>query len=242
MDEQRLFGDLATIRESVARTEGKVDRALASLDEHRDRLNEHSRRISSLQRWRFLLWGGAAVLGFLVLSRDKLAGLLRALGVLALALVFPVAAEAAPLTCYQAVRQAYREQPTSLQAAADMMGACWGLPPGVLRAIVEQENRAWDPGVPDGGAGEVGLAHMKPATVLLTLGWPTTPENLTRAAGWLREPISALYWSGRYLAQVVRPACRGREELACYAAGYNAGAGAARYISDVAERHDRLVP
>lgn len=150
-----------------------------------------------------------------------------------IAILWPSISWAGPLSCYEAARG--RE----VRYQADIAGAAWKLPPGLLRAIVEQENRTWDPDVADGEAGEIGIAHVKPATVLMLLKWPTTPENLGKAATWLRNPTRCLCWAARYLAQAVEPYCKG--DVRCLAAGYNAGQGTARYVAEVWARHSELM-
>lgn len=184
-----------------------------------------------------------------IAERIAFAALAGLIGLLLLSM--PV--HGAPLTCYESVRHAYvrelaaQPHPVGLRRAIGMMGECYGLPSGLLLAIAERENGPLDPDVPDGEAGEVGLMHMKPATVLQVLrrtpgnwqDWPETPESLTKLRRTLRgDPIAAMYWAARYIAEVLTPICGQSRE--CIATGYNGGAGAATYAMAVARRSAQL--
>ena len=73
MDDQALYETLTRIESCSARMEAKLDGALA-------RLNDHSRRLHGLERFRWIVVGGGAALGFIIAARENLAGLFKALG------------------------------------------------------------------------------------------------------------------------------------------------------------------
>ena len=72
MDQQAVYERLADLREGQARMEGKLDVALA-------RLNDHSQRLRIIERFRWIVVGGAMFLGFLIAARENLAKLLKML-------------------------------------------------------------------------------------------------------------------------------------------------------------------
>ena len=80
MEDQLLYKELAVLNAGLARIEGKIDAALYRLGEQRVRLDDHSHRLHVLERFRWFVVGGAALLGFLITARENLAGLLKALG------------------------------------------------------------------------------------------------------------------------------------------------------------------
>lgn len=136
-------------------------------------------------------------------------------------------------SCDVAVRRA---RPASLEDIAAAAGAHFGLPAGLIEAVIGQENAPWDPAAV-GGAGEIGLGQIKPGTMLMALGMPANGANLAWAAWGLSDPVWNLCWTARLLKDN-RTACGG--DRACAVACYNAGPANCRYTARVLARHDAI--
>ena len=125
-----------------------------------------------------------------------------------------------------------RAKPVSLREAAQAANAYFALPPGLLAALVDTENQRWDVGAV-GSFGEVGLAQMKPTTVLVVLNKRDTAASRKWAAWVLFQPRANLCLAARLLADNLA-ACAGN--TACAVACYNAGPGNCRYTASILAR------
>ena len=72
MDMPAIYERMAELREGQVRMEGKLDMALTRLD-------DHSHRLRAIERFRWIVVGGAMLLGFLIAARENLGKLLKML-------------------------------------------------------------------------------------------------------------------------------------------------------------------
>ena len=119
-----------------------------------------------------------------------------------------------------------------LHQAADFAGMYWGLPKGLLEALVDKESKWYVPAL--GKKGERGLTQVRPSTIAMNLNWAADKKTLDDIDERLRtEPLYALCWGARILHQSIELA--GGNIIAGLAA-YNRGDGPTLYALDILSR------